>query len=260
MTYMHRRYIYNQAKCFRCGGAVLSWQLNARTCYACATCQPRPVNVADLAASGVKSLAAAAAPRLFESHCAREGYTERSADPAKLNVKELQAELKSLGLPVAGKKAELVTRLFVGRRTPAVFGSVPQTSADVKRTRFAARKSSSGGVGGADAAGGAGRPASAGDDSGGGGGGCEKDVEAEAVATTKLPLPGIDAIPAFKSYAAARVEKLVAGEALNVEHVADVDLTSSLVDWIDLHSDDKGVCEKVEKKKKKSKRKRKRGR
>lgn len=246
-----RRYIYNQARCFRCSSAVLSWQLNARTCYACPTCQPRPENVADLAASGVKALAEAAPSKLFESHCAREGYTERSADPAKLKVKELKAELKAFGVPTTGKKADLVARLVIARHTTAVFGASPlPTVPSSQSTMPAVPKSSLVTVAAAallsteskvqcDVGGNSSSSGS------GGGGGCEDDVgggvaaAASVTATRILPRPGLGGITAFKTYAAARGDKVAAGERLNVEHVADVDLTASLVDWTDLHSDDK---------------------
>ena len=183
----------------------------------------------------MKALATAAAPRLFESHCAREAYAERSADPAKLKVKELKAELKAQGFPTTGKKAELVSRLLVARRTAAVFGplpagapaasSKPAKSRKLIQTPPPAAAIESGDGGGAEC---------------GGGGGAEEDGEGGAApATITLPSPGIAGIAAFKTYAAARDDKVAAGEALNVEHVADVDLTASLVDWTDLDSDDK---------------------
>lgn len=248
---------------------MLSWQLNARTCYACPTCQPRPENVADLAASGVKALAEAAPSKLFESHCAREGYTERSADPAKLKVKELKAELKAFGVPTTGKKADLVARLVIARHTTAVFGASPlPTVPSSQSTMPAVPKSALVTVAAAallsteskvqcDVGG---NSISSGS---GGGGGCEDDVgegvaaAASVTATRILPRPGLGGITAFKTYAAARGDKVAAGERLNVEHVADVDLTASLVDWTDLHSDDKNdqmmSTESETKKKKKRK-------
>ena len=38
-----RRYIYNKAKCARCGSEVSSWDMGGRTCYACegGVCQPK---------------------------------------------------------------------------------------------------------------------------------------------------------------------------------------------------------------------------
>ena len=34
------RYIYNHKSCGRCGSAISTWIIQARTCYACLTCQP----------------------------------------------------------------------------------------------------------------------------------------------------------------------------------------------------------------------------
>ena len=53
-----RRYIYNQARCGRCGGDIRTWGMAARTCYACPTCQPLP-SATVLAAARAKALAAA---------------------------------------------------------------------------------------------------------------------------------------------------------------------------------------------------------
>lgn len=52
------RYIYNQARCGRCGGDIRTWGMAARTCYACPTCQPLP-SATVLAAARAKALAAA---------------------------------------------------------------------------------------------------------------------------------------------------------------------------------------------------------
>ena len=53
-----RRYIYNQARCGRCGGDIRTWGMAARTCYACPTCQPLP-SATVLAGARAKALAAA---------------------------------------------------------------------------------------------------------------------------------------------------------------------------------------------------------
>ena len=34
------RYIYNHKACGRCGTSVRTWDMSARTCYACEVCQP----------------------------------------------------------------------------------------------------------------------------------------------------------------------------------------------------------------------------
>ena len=36
----HCRYIYNHKRCGRCGTSVRTWDMSARTCYACEVCQP----------------------------------------------------------------------------------------------------------------------------------------------------------------------------------------------------------------------------
>ena len=100
-----RRWIYNSPKCGRCDGPVRSWQINARTCYACQRCQPLDPT------SGVSPPADAAAPVLFNSHCVSESLSERLASPQKLRVAELRAALQTAGLPTDGKKAELVARM-----------------------------------------------------------------------------------------------------------------------------------------------------
>ena len=98
-----RRWLYNRATCGRCDGPVRSWQIQSRTCYACARCQP----LDGAAAAPVD----AAAPALFNSHCASESLEERLAQPQKLRVAELRAALEAAGLSAGGKKAELVARL-----------------------------------------------------------------------------------------------------------------------------------------------------
>ena len=70
------RYIYNQAVCMRCDGAIKTWQINSRTCYCCEACQPRPE-----------------ASRALERHCASSGRVEvgcataaRRASPCQRQV------------------------------------------------------------------------------------------------------------------------------------------------------------------------------
>ena len=58
----------------------------------------------------------AAPPALFNSHCASETLEERLKTPQKLRVAELRAALQAEGLPVSGKKAELIERLVEARR------------------------------------------------------------------------------------------------------------------------------------------------
>ena len=82
-----RRWLYNSARCGRCDGPVRSWQIQSRTCYACARCQP-------LDGAAVVPVDAAA-PALFNSHCASESLEERLAQPQKLRVAELRATLEA---------------------------------------------------------------------------------------------------------------------------------------------------------------------
>jgi formamidopyrimidine-DNA glycosylase len=102
-----RRWLYNSRTCGRCGGPVLSWQIQGRTCYACVACQP-------LAPSGgaeAEAPADSAPPQLFHSHCVSDTFEERLATPQKLRVAEPRAALRAENLPTGGKKAELIERL-----------------------------------------------------------------------------------------------------------------------------------------------------
>lgn len=82
-----RRYVYAAAHCPRCGSKVVSWEIAARKCFACPTCQPR-----NPTARGQSS---SAAPIVAKQR----------------SVAQLRAELRSLGAPANGKKADLVARL-----------------------------------------------------------------------------------------------------------------------------------------------------
>ena len=103
-----RRWLYNSATCGKCGGPVTSWQIQARTCYACASCQPRS-SIAATAAPEARD--GAGSPKLFLSHCASEPLEERLHTPAKLRVAELREALAAKGLRTTGRKAELIARL-----------------------------------------------------------------------------------------------------------------------------------------------------
>ena len=131
-----RRWIYNSAHCGRCHGPVRSWTIQARTCYACARCQPRPVGdgAQDDAPDGLvhgsegpttarTTTASTTAPTLFHSHCAEESLEERLRTPQKLRVAELRTALEAAGLPIDGRKATLVERLMshqIQRPLPAL--------------------------------------------------------------------------------------------------------------------------------------------
>ena len=112
-----RRYIYNQSTCMMCGGAVVSWDMKGRTCYACPACQ-----VLAGADDGRKAAVASAAKptKVFMSNCARDRPGEGGAPlpPAKMYKKAIAAELGEVfGLRVAAgeTKAALAARLEAAR-------------------------------------------------------------------------------------------------------------------------------------------------
>lgn len=136
-----RRYIYNQQNCPRCGDTVVSWAINNRTCYACATCQPLPpardepsaavgsagpstllqlqkkTNGATSAKKRAEKPTQSSDPRpakLFRSHCAPESLGARLAQGGeKLTVRELNEQLAARGLdpPRGARKPKLVAML-----------------------------------------------------------------------------------------------------------------------------------------------------
>ncbi|GAB4813748.1 hypothetical protein N2152v2_000794 [Parachlorella kessleri] len=103
-----RRYIYNHKRCGRCGSDIRSWGMAGRTAYACETCQPLPPG-AELAAGRAKALKAATRAKEFVSHCAPDDPADVA--PSKLTLPLLRARLAVLGLPISGRKADLVARL-----------------------------------------------------------------------------------------------------------------------------------------------------
>ena len=189
-----RRYIYNQSKCGRCSGPVRSWSMASRTCYACPSCQPLDSTRSD---EGGAKAANAGPVKVFNSHCAGESLVERLLQPKKLRVAELRAELELRGLSRVGRKAILVARLLdsvwacggCGQRNPylAQVCAVCGTSASKARAK----------------------------------------TEPELAEVAALPMPGTDGIPAIRSARAAVADKVSAGEKLNVEHVADLDMTGT---------------------------------
>ena len=96
-----RRYIYNRKTCGRCDTAVISWDMNSRTCYACPSCQPL---------QGVQAVPGSGPVDVFKSHCAKDSLEERMKTPEKLSVAELRKELKKLGYEVKGRKPLLLER------------------------------------------------------------------------------------------------------------------------------------------------------
>ncbi|KAK9842012.1 hypothetical protein WJX81_004236 [Elliptochloris bilobata] len=122
-----RRYIYNQARCGRCGGEIRTWNMAARTCYACHTCQPLPAATV-LAAARAKALAAAAPTKVFKSHCAPEPQAD--AAPAQLTIAQLKVALRVRGLPLTGRKADLAARLASALAQGAAADAAGEAAAD----------------------------------------------------------------------------------------------------------------------------------
>lgn len=201
-----RRYVYNQSRCGRCGGAVKTWDMANRTVYCCETCQPRiaGTKLPPPAAKRVRETAKAHVP--FVSHCAPDGAAASAADPSKLTVAKLRETLGAMGWPGGepkrgARKADLVALLRAATATAkgektdadAVIDltdevTAPRTPAKPSRTTNAASKSE------------------------------------------VAPSPGTRALEStMHSAEAAAMEKLAAGEKGNVEHVALADDESRAV-------------------------------
>ncbi|BDA51318.1 probable endonuclease 8 1 at N-terminal half [Coccomyxa sp. Obi] len=184
-----RRYIYNHKSCGRCGSPILTWLIQARTCYACATCQPLQAGT-ELAPERAKILASASGTKVFKSHCAPEPPAAK-ADPAaalaKLTVAALKAKLQALDQPLTGRKAELVERLAAALRAAAPVADATAAS-----------------------------------------GGAEEEGAPEQMAASALALvdslpdaqPGTAGLGHIATAEEAALEKARAGEGRNVEHVA----------------------------------------
>lgn len=199
-----RRYIYNSAKCGRCGTGVRSWDVQGRTCYVCPNCQPR--DGAEPSSAKPKTAPAEAEPktapaeaeigtppRLFTSHCAPESLEERMRTPAKLRVAELRSALEAAGLPSKGlRKAELVQELQAHLATPEA----------------------------------------------------ERTPNIEETEPLEVPEVSAVPAGAIRSARAAARDKALAGESRAVEHVADDEerLSSALEeDWVRLDEDGSGA-------------------
>jgi formamidopyrimidine-DNA glycosylase len=119
-----RRWIYNRATCGYCNGRVLSWEIAARTCYACPACQPR--------SGTAPPPKGARETKVFNSHCARDKASVRLAQGgcAALTVPELREQLRAGGLDVRGVKAVLVARLEAAMAAGG--GPIATAVADVK--------------------------------------------------------------------------------------------------------------------------------
>ncbi|KAL3930786.1 MAG: hypothetical protein SGBAC_011611 [Bacillariaceae sp.] len=112
-----RRYIYNTAKCPRCGTSIQSWPINNRTCYACPKCQPLTPRTVTESSSSTSKPVAVIDHVPFNSHCAREStaFRLKETGPARLTIKEIKQELTRLGVSIpsdAKKKAQLVKLLL----------------------------------------------------------------------------------------------------------------------------------------------------
>lgn len=85
-----RRYIYNHKKCCLCHGSIRSWDMAARTVYACDKCQPLRKGT-QLTEARTKAMAAAKQAKEFVSHCAADAGA--TLTPAKMTVAQLVAAL-----------------------------------------------------------------------------------------------------------------------------------------------------------------------
>jgi hypothetical protein len=127
-----RRIVYNRASCAACGARVVSWDINARTAYACVACQ-KPG-----AAGGGGARAKAAPATVFASACAPPTKAEAAADPSTLTVAALKQVLADAGQPTAGKKADLVARVRALAAGPGTAGLVPASAAAAAAEKAAA--------------------------------------------------------------------------------------------------------------------------
>ncbi|KAK9813207.1 hypothetical protein WJX72_010568 [[Myrmecia] bisecta] len=194
-----RRYVYNHKTCGRCGAFIRTWDMAARTVYACETCQPLIAGT-ELPGGRAKALAAARPAQQFKSHCAPE--PPEHLRPSLLTVAELKAKLAVLQLPTTGKKGALVMRLEAALAEPA----------EDDPARAAAMATLSAGLEDPPVAEG---PATA-----------EDAMEPPSPAAVH---PGTERLGEIASAEAAALEKAQAGEGRNVEHVAlEDDLTAQL--------------------------------
>ena len=90
-----RRYVYNQRSCGRCGSAVKTWDIAARTVYCCEVCQPLVKSETSNGASAAVRIKGARDHVPFVSHCAAESPGTLAAEPEKLTVAKLKEILDS---------------------------------------------------------------------------------------------------------------------------------------------------------------------
>ncbi|KAK9902765.1 hypothetical protein WJX75_005429 [Coccomyxa subellipsoidea] len=184
-----RRYIYNHKSCGRCGSAISTWIIQARTCYACLTCQPLQAGT-ELNPERAKILAAATGTKVFNSHCAPEPpradsnpRSKAAAALGRLTVAALKEKLKELNEPLDGKKAQLVERLATALQTATLATTVGEEEGE-SAAEVAA--------------------------------GANALMKAEAAALQ----PGTQGLGHIATAEEAALEKARAGEGRNVEHVA----------------------------------------
>lgn len=125
-----RRYIYNQSKCGRCRGKILTWDMAGRTVYCCGgSCQPlakkeseaAEENVVELTYGRKKAMKAARGAVQFVSHCAPDDVTDEAIPLAKLTLAALRARAAAAGVATAGKKADLIARMLTAGAAHAHF-------------------------------------------------------------------------------------------------------------------------------------------
>jgi formamidopyrimidine-DNA glycosylase len=138
-----RRYIYNTRHCPRCGSNIQTWDINARTCYACPTCQPRHGTSSTTTVKSAVVTPDTSGKRNhvpFHSHCARESAETRLSEsgPSRLTVVELKTELaqRSIEYPTNSRKAVLVQLLTEAlQTTSSVAVLVSSKSAAMEKAR-----------------------------------------------------------------------------------------------------------------------------
>ena len=82
-----RRYVYNHSRCGVCKSRVRTWDMAARTVYACEACQPLRKGTV-LPERRAAAVAAGREAREFASHCATDGGA--TLTPGKMKVAQLR--------------------------------------------------------------------------------------------------------------------------------------------------------------------------
>ena len=136
-----RRYVYNQRSCCVCSGDISNYDEAGRTVWCCFSCQ-RMEACTQYDDPSSAHMMPSSPPEIsktpFNSQCAAEPLEYRRRSSAyKLSVLELRNELKRLGLPHTGKKADLALRLSTH------FQDTVEHTADLDMTNALATASSS---------------------------------------------------------------------------------------------------------------------